>query len=150
MQREIFPNPSTPPRTTRAHRAGDAVALATVYRRHSAAVYRFACLHAPVARCWLTRHRRPFCIGKRRAPPVLMPAAVRWRRFWRRGAHHALRIRAASARFDELPDDLPSAADADADTVSDALAHLLPVNGRRLAGGAGDARRRTSRSRRVD
>ena len=39
--------------------------------------------------------------------------------------NHALRIRAASARFDELPDDPPSAADADADTVSDALAHLL-------------------------
>lgn len=39
--------------------------------------------------------------------------------------NHALRIRAASARFDELPDDPPSAADADADAVGDALAHLL-------------------------
>ena len=28
-------------------RTGDAVALATLYRRHGAAVHRFACLHAP-------------------------------------------------------------------------------------------------------
>jgi RNA polymerase sigma-70 factor (ECF subfamily) len=42
--------------------------------------------------------------------------------------NHALRIRAAAARFDELPDDSAAtgaAQDTDVDAVSDALAHLL-------------------------
>lgn len=107
-------------------RAGDAVALATVYRRHSAAVYRFACLHAPSRDAaadatqetflWLATQSATGFDASRSSLAAFLCGVAR---------NHALRIRAASARFDELPDDPPSAADADADTVSDALAHLL-------------------------
>jgi len=111
-------------------RAGDAVALATVYRRHGAAVHRFACLHA-LSRdaaadatqetfLWLATQGATGFDATRSTLAAFLCGVAR---------NHALRIRAAAARFDELPDDVPaagqSAQEAAGDTVSDALAHLL-------------------------
>lgn len=111
-------------------RAGDAVALATVYRRHGAAVHRFACLHAPSREAaadatqetflWLATQGATGFDPARSTLAAFLCGVVR---------NHALRIRAAAARFDELPDDSaptgPATQDTDGDAVSDALAHLL-------------------------
>lgn len=111
-------------------RAGDAVALATVYRRHGAAVHRFACLHAPSRDAaadatqetflWLATQGATGFDATRSTLAAFLCGVAR---------NHALRIRVAAARFDELPDDVPaagqSAQEAAGDTVSDALAHLL-------------------------
>jgi len=110
-------------------RAGDAVALATVYRRHGAAVHRFACLHAPSREAaadatqetflWLATQGATGFDATRSSLAAFLYGVAR---------NHALRIRAAAARFDELPDDSAAtgaAQDTDVDAVSDALAHLL-------------------------
>lgn len=110
-------------------RAGDAVALATVYRRHGAAVHRFACLHAPSREAaadatqetflWLATQGATGFDTTRSTLAAFLCGVAR---------NHALRIRAAAARFDELPDDSAAtgaAQDTDVDAVSDALAHLL-------------------------
>jgi len=110
-------------------RAGDAVALATVYRRHGAAVHRFACLHAPSREAaadatqetflWLATQGATGFDATRSTLAAFLCGVAR---------NHALRIRAAGARFDELPDDSAAtgaAQDTDVDAVSDALAHLL-------------------------
>jgi RNA polymerase sigma-70 factor (ECF subfamily) len=110
-------------------RAGDAVALATVYRRHGAAVHRFACLHAPSREAaadatqetflWLATQGATGFDATRSSLAAFLCGVAR---------NHALRIRAAAARFDELPDDSAAtgaAQDTDVDAVSDALAHLL-------------------------
>lgn len=110
-------------------RAGDAVALATVYRRHGAAVHRFACLHAPSREAaadatqetflWLATQGAAGFDATRSSLAAFLCGVAR---------NHALRIRAAAARFDELPDDSAAtgaAQDTDVDAVSDALAHLL-------------------------
>lgn len=110
-------------------RAGDAVALATVYRRHGAAVHRFACLHAPSREAaadatqetflWLATQGATGFDTTRSTLAAFLCGVAR---------NHALRIRAAAARFDELPDDSAAtgaAQDTDIDAVSDALAHLL-------------------------
>ncbi len=108
-------------------RAGDAVALATVYRRHGAAVHRFACLHAPSRDAaadatqetflWLATQGATGFDATRSTLAAFLCGVAR---------NHALRIRAAAARFDELPDDAPAAPPQETgDAVSDALAHLL-------------------------
>ncbi len=110
-------------------RAGDAVALATVYRRHGSAVHRFACLHAPSREAaadatqetflWLATQGATGFDTTRSTLAAFLCGVAR---------NHALRIRAAAARFDELPDDSAAtgaAQDTDIDAVSDALAHLL-------------------------
>ena len=110
-------------------RAGDAVALATVYRRHGAAVHRFACLHAPSREAaadatqetflWLATQGATGFDTTRSTLAAFLCGVAR---------NHALRIRAAAASFDELPDDSAAtgaAQDTDVDAVSDALAHLL-------------------------
>ena len=110
-------------------RAGDAVALATAYRRHGAAVHRFACLHAPSREAaadatqetflWLATQGATGFDTTRSTLAAFLCGVAR---------NHALRIRAAAARFDELPDDSAAtgaAQDTDVDAVSDALAHLL-------------------------
>jgi RNA polymerase sigma-70 factor, ECF subfamily len=87
-------------------RAGDAVALATVYRRHGAAVFRFACLYAPSREAaadatqetflWLATQGATGFDPARSSLAAFLCGVVR---------NHSLRIRAVEARFTELPDD---------------------------------------------
>jgi len=111
-------------------RAGDAVALSTVYRRHGAAVFRFACLHAPSRDAaadatqetflWLATNGATGFDETRSTLPAFLCGVAR---------NHGLRIRAADARYTELDDDAGhdhGQAHAGSDTaVDDALAHLL-------------------------
>lgn len=111
-------------------RAGDAVALSTVYRRHGAAVFRFACLHAPTREAaadatqetflWLATNGATGFDETRSTLPAFLCGVAR---------NHGLRIRAADARYTELGDDGGHdqvLAHAGSDTaVDDALAHLL-------------------------
>lgn len=111
-------------------RAGDAVALSTVYRRHGAAVFRFACLHAPTREAaadatqetflWLATNGATGFDETRSTLPAFLCGVAR---------NHGLRIRAADARYTELADDGGHdqvLAHAGSDTaVDDALAHLL-------------------------
>lgn len=107
-------------------RAGDAVALATVYRRRSAAVFRFACLHAPSREAaadatqetflWLATNRATTFDPNQGSLAAFLCGVAR---------NHVLRICAADARYDAPPDEA-SAADGDShQAVEDALTQLL-------------------------
>lgn len=109
-------------------RGGDAVALSTVYRRHSAAVFRFACLHAPSRDAaadatqetflWLSTHGATGFDGSRSSLAAFLCGVAR---------NHGLRLRVTEARYTALPDDDSSAASHPrSDTgLDDVLAHLL-------------------------
>ncbi len=111
-------------------RAGDAVALSTVYRRHGAAVFRFACLHAPTREAaadatqetflWLASNGATGFDATRSTLPAFLCGVAR---------NHGLRIRTTEARYTEFDDGAghdQSNACAGSDTaVDDALAHLL-------------------------
>lgn len=110
-------------------RAGDAVALATVYRRHAAAVYRFACLHAASREAAADATQETFLWLATQAATGFDPARSTLAAFLCGVArNHARRMRAAGARFEALPavmgDDETGAATV-GDPVADALAHLL-------------------------
>lgn len=110
-------------------RAGDAVALSTVYRRHGAAVFRFACLHAPTRDAaadatqetflWLATNGAAGFDPARSSLPAFLCGVAR---------NHGLRIRATEARYAEFDDDdredrvLNHVGN---DAVDDVLAHLL-------------------------
>ena len=108
-------------------RAGDAVALGTIYRRHGAAVYRFACLHAGSQSVavdatqetflWLAGDGAAAFDPARNSLAAFLCGVVR---------NHVLRIRTADARYVCLPEpqDSPTADDMTA-SIDDALAHLL-------------------------
>ncbi len=108
-------------------RSGDAVALATVYRRHGAAVYRFACLHAGSQMIaadatqetflWLTREGAVSFDPARSSLAAFLCGVAR---------NHVLRIRAADARYTALPEHENSLADDDdRNAINDSLSHLL-------------------------
>jgi RNA polymerase sigma-70 factor (ECF subfamily) len=104
-------------------RGGDAVALSVVYRRHGAAVFRFACLHTPSRDTaadatqetflWLATHGATGFDPTRSSLAAFLCGVVR---------HQCLRIRSAGSRFVELTDDRPDEAETG---VDEALAHLL-------------------------
>ena len=107
-------------------RSGDAVALSTVYRRHGAAVFRFACLYAPSRDAaadatqetflWLSTNGATGFDPSRSSLAAFLCGVAR---------NHGLRIRAVEARFTEMPkDDKASSHDGSAE-IDDALAHLL-------------------------
>jgi len=107
-------------------RAGDAVALATVYRRHGATVFRFACLHAPSREAaadatqdtflWLATNRAAAFDPNQGSLAAFLCGVAR---------NHVLRIRAADARYD-VHEGASTPADGDShDAVEDALAHVL-------------------------
>jgi RNA polymerase sigma-70 factor, ECF subfamily len=112
-------------------RAGDAVALSTVYRRHSAAVFRFACLHSPSRDAaadatqetflWLSTNGASGFDATRSTLAAFLCGVAR---------NHGLRIRTTEARYAELPDYEQAADDArdddgNATTMDDALSHLM-------------------------
>ena len=107
-------------------RSGDALAFSTVYRRHSAAVFRFASLHAPSRDAaadamqetflWLATHGANGFDPERSSLPAFLCGVAR---------NHSLRIRAVEARFTELPEDDQITAQFSAAVIDDALAHLL-------------------------
>jgi RNA polymerase sigma-70 factor, ECF subfamily len=107
-------------------RAGDAVALSTVYRRHSAAVFRFACLHTPSRDAaadatqetflWLSTNGATGFDTTRSSLAAFLCGVAR---------NHGLRIRALEARFTELPEDDHGGAYDGHAVIDDALAHLL-------------------------
>ena len=107
-------------------RAGDPVALSTVYRRHSAAVFRFACLHTPSrdaaadatqeAFLWLSTNGAIGFDSSRSSLAAFLCGVAR---------NHGLRIRAVEARFTELPDDDQASSYDGSAVIDDALAHLL-------------------------
>ena len=112
-------------------RAGDAVALSTVYRRHSAAVFRFACLHTSSRDAaadatqetflWLAVNGATGFDAARSSLAAFLCGVAR---------NHGLRIRATEARFTELADDNHAGAGdhigVDGEqAVDDALAHLI-------------------------
>ena len=109
-------------------RAGDAVALSTVYRRHGAAVFRFACLHAPSRDAaadatqetflWLASNgAREFDAARSSLAAFLCGVA----------RNHGLRMRAVEARFTELPadDHQDHGHGGNESAIDDALSHLL-------------------------
>jgi len=109
-------------------RAGDAVALSTVYRRHGAAVFRFACLHSPSRDAaadatqetflWLSTNGATGFDPSRSTLAAFLCGVAR---------NHGLRIRSAEARFTELPEheQAPDETHQDDGSADDALAHLL-------------------------
>ncbi len=109
-------------------RAGDAVALSTVYRRHGAAVFRFACLHAPSRDAaadatqetflWLATNGATGFDASRSTLPAFLCGVAR---------NHGLRIRTAEARYTELPehDQTVDGAQHDDPAIDDALSHLI-------------------------
>ena len=109
-------------------RAGDAVALSTVYRRHGAAVFRFACLHAPSRDAaadatqetflWLATHGASGFAAARSSLAAFLCGVAR---------NHGLRIRAVEARFTELPEDEHDdhGHGGHEPVIDDALSHLL-------------------------
>jgi len=108
-------------------RSGDAVALASVYRRHGAAVYRFACLHSGSQTTaadatqetflWLAREGAASFDPSRNSLAAFLCGVAR---------NHVLRIRTTEARYVELPEQENPATDDDASaSVDDALSHLL-------------------------
>ena len=109
-------------------RAGDAVALSTVYRRHSAAVFRFASLHAPSRDAaadatqetflWLSTNGATSFDPARSSLPAFLCGVAR---------NHGLRIRAIDARFTEMPqgDHHDLAQNGFDSSIDDALSHLL-------------------------
>lgn len=107
-------------------RAGDAVALSTVYRRHSAAVFRFACLHATTRDAaadavqetflWLATQGALSFDSARSSLAAFLCGVAR---------NHGLRIRALESRFVELPVDEHQRHDDSGTGIDDALAHLL-------------------------
>lgn len=109
-------------------RAGDAVALSTVYRRHSAAVFRFASLHAPSRDAaadatqetflWLSTNGATGFDSSRSSLAAFLCGVAR---------NHGLRIRAVEARFAELPDDNHHllAQNGFDSSIDDVLSHLL-------------------------
>jgi RNA polymerase sigma-70 factor (ECF subfamily) len=109
-------------------RDGDAVALATAYRRHGAVVFRFACLHAPSRDAaadatqetflWLSTQGATGFDPARSSLAAFLCGVVR---------NQSLRIRAAEARFVEMPEDTQRDQDHEAHEwgVGEALAHLL-------------------------
>ena len=108
-------------------RAGDAVALSTVYRRHGAAVFRFACLHAPSRDAaadatqetflWLATHGASGFDAARSSLAAFLCGVAR---------NHGLRMRAVEARFTELPEDDHDQGHAGHQPViDDALSHLM-------------------------
>lgn len=108
-------------------RAGDAVALATVYRRHGAAVYRFARLHAGSQAVAADATQETFLWLSSAGATTFDPARNSLAAFLCGVArNHVLRIRSADARYVRLPEQEDSAtADDTGTTVDDALAHLL-------------------------
>lgn len=107
-------------------RAGDAIALATVYRRHGAAVFRFACLHAPSREAaadatqdtflWLAKSRAAAFDPNQGSLAAFLCGVAR---------NHVLRIRAADARYD-VHEGASTPADGDSHhAVEDALARVL-------------------------
>ncbi len=111
-------------------REGDAVALSTVYRRHSAAVFRFACLHAPSRDAAADATQETFLwLGTQGATGFDASRSTLAAFLCGVARNHGLRIRAVEARFVELPeDDHKSAHDSAHNSgavIDDALAHLL-------------------------
>lgn len=107
-------------------RAGDAVALATVFRRHGAAVFRFACLHAPSRDAaadatqetflWLATHGATTFDANQSSLAAFLCGVAR---------NHGLRIRAVEARFVARVDEDHTGRDEAGSGIDDALAHLL-------------------------
>jgi len=112
-------------------RAGDAVALSTVYRLYGAAVFRFACLHTSSRDAaadatqetflWLAVNGATGFDAARSSLAAFLCGVAR---------NQGLRIRVAEARFVELADDdrtgVADHSDGDVEpAVDDALAHLL-------------------------
>ena len=108
-------------------RAGDALALGTIYRRHGAAVYRFACLHAGSQTVAADATQETFLWLASTAAARFDPSRNSLAAFLCGVArNHVLRIRTADARYAWLPEpeDSPTAGDITA-AVDDALGHLL-------------------------
>lgn len=110
-------------------RAGDAVALSTVYRRHGAAVFRFACLHSPSRDAAADATQETFLWLSTNGATGFDPARSTLAAFLCGVArNHGLRIRTAEARYTELPD-YEQAPDEthqdDSSATEDALSHLM-------------------------
>lgn len=112
-------------------RAGDAAALSALYRRHGAAVFRFACLHATTREAaadatqetflWLAVHGGTTFDSEKSSPAAFLCGVAR---------NHTLRIRAVDARYIRVVDDDEhgesiSPDDANDGGIDDALAHLI-------------------------
>lgn len=114
-------------------RAGDAAALSTLYRRHSAAVFRFACLHASTRDAaadatqetflWLATHGAATFDSEKSSLAAFLCGVVR---------NHTLRIRALDARYisgsvcdDDERGESAGTDDGNDDAFDDALAHLI-------------------------
>lgn len=116
-------------------RAGDAAALSTLYRRHSAAVFRFACLHASTRDAaadatqetflWLATHGAATFDSEKSSLAAFLCGVVR---------NHTLRIRALDARYisgsgsvgeDDERGESAGTDDGNGDAFDDALAHLI-------------------------
>ena len=105
------------------------MALATVYRRHGAAVYRFACLHAGSQSFAADATQETFLWLARDGAVAFDPARNSLAAFLCGVArNHVLRIRTTEARYVGLPEHEEVVAIDDADAraaVDDALSHLL-------------------------